>query len=400
MSPNGPVTGPVAIAGPILVAGGGIAGLTAALAFARHGFSVAVFERAPVLESAGAGLQLSPNATRILIDLGLGAALRAAAVRPEAVVLADARTLGERARVPLGAWGEKRWGAPYLVLRRADLQRALLDAVVLSRGITLLTGASVIGASSAGAALAFKEGSGMREVPGTLAVGADGVRSVMREALAPGSRAQATGLTAWRRTLTSAEAAAPGWAAILHAQHVTAFLHPRSHLVAYPMQGGAFNLVAFAPDEGAGGFDIARAFAGAALPLKAQMTSGAGWSPWPLSVAPALPAWTYPAPAALIGDAAHAMAPFAAQGAGMAIEDAATLAAAVAAGGPGALAHWESGRRERIARVQRRGRLNRMAWHASGPVALARNLALKLRSPEGLAADLDWLYGWKEEPGE
>ncbi|TIQ75105.1 MAG: salicylate hydroxylase, partial [Mesorhizobium sp.] len=119
---------------------------------------------------------------------------------------------------------------------------------------------------------------------------------------------------------------------------------------------------------------------------------------WPIhTVDQSLP-WTTPAGVALIGDAAHAMTPFAAQGAAMAIEDAATLADFVAASPAdrwGALAAWEKLRRPRIAKVSRRGAVNRLAWHAAGPVAVARNLFLKWRSPEMLAADLDWLYGWR-----
>ncbi|MBA3446706.1 MAG: FAD-dependent monooxygenase, partial [Pseudaminobacter sp.] len=113
----------------IIIAGAGIAGLTAALAFARRGFSATIFERAAQLQEVGAGLQLSPNATRILEKLGVLPGLLPAAVRPEAVILRDAGTLAELARVPLGSDAEKKWKAPYLVAHRADLQRALLARV-------------------------------------------------------------------------------------------------------------------------------------------------------------------------------------------------------------------------------------------------------------------------------
>ncbi len=126
----------------ILIAGAGIAGLTAALAFAQRGFAVDVFERAETLVEIGAGLQLSPNATRILDRLGVLDHLQRQAVRPDAVVIRRATTLAEVARVPLGDFAEQRWGAPYLVAHRADLQQALLTAVAANPQIRLTTGAA------------------------------------------------------------------------------------------------------------------------------------------------------------------------------------------------------------------------------------------------------------------
>jgi salicylate hydroxylase len=134
-------------------------------------------------------------------------------------------------------------------------------------------------------------------------------------------------------------------------------------------------------------------------PALARLAEEAGpWTAWPVHTVEQQPPWTSPDGIALIGDAAHAMTPFAAQGAAMAIEDAATLAAAVA-GAPAnhsqALVSWEAARKARIAMVARRGSLNQLAWHAAGPVALARDLVRKMRPGERLAADLDWLYGWR-----
>lgn len=402
--------------GPILVAGGGIAGLTGALAFAQQGFGVEVFERAERLEEAGAGIQLSPNATRILFSLGLSDALLAVAPRPEQVVLIDAKSLRELAHVPLGAWGEARWGAPYLTCRRADLQRILLEAVLADSRIAFKTGASVVGADLSGeSSRLILDDRAAEPASGAFLVAADGVHSTARKSLlrggggttstpsAPSRVAEPTftGLTAWRAVAD--EQLLSILSNILRADRVSAFLKPQAHLVAYPTGEGSFNLVAFAATHGQTGSTadadgFRQAFSDAAPVLKNLVEGISGWTAWPLLTAPEPMPWLFESRAALIGDAAHAMTPFAAQGAAMAIEDAATLAAAFAETDgslEARLTRWERLRRARIAQVVRRGKLNRLAWHATGPVAAARNLVLKLRSPEKLAADLDWLYGWR-----
>lgn len=383
---------------PILVAGAGIAGLTAALALARHGFAVRLFERYPALEEAGAGIQLSPNATRLLDRLGVLAPLRQSAATPEAVILRDAGTLRELARVPLGQAAEARWGAPYLATHRADLQRALLTRVEQEPAIELTTGAAVRGVSfdAAGMTATFSLSSGLDQpAKGALLVWADGVRSAVREAAGLGG-SRFSGLVAWRAMAENP----PESPASQNA--VTAFLHPGVHLVAYPLRGGAVvNLVAVTKgsEHRSSNSDAGQLYAmlrGMAPDLKVLVEAAGSWSAWPLHVSRPK-RWTDPRGLALIGDAAHAMTPFAAQGAAMAIEDAVVLADLMAADPhdlAAALARYEAARRPRLKRVARRGALNRLAWHASGPMALVRNAVLKMRSPESLAADMDWLYGW------
>ncbi len=392
----------------IIVAGAGIAGLTAALAFARRGFSVEIFERSESLVEVGAGLQLSPNATRILDRLGVLELLLPKAVRPQGVILRDARTLTELARVPLGATAEQRWRAPYLVVHRADLQAALLEAVSRQPAIRLTKGAELRGFSgdASGISASFRApGGAAADTNGLLLVGADGVWSSVR-GLVGGGNSQFHGELAWRTVIQSDSEAGQAFASFASHDAVNAFLHSGFHLIAYPVRGGAaFNLVAFTPGKAlaegwAGKADIAmlkRAMRHTA-PALARLAEDAGpWTAWPIHTVPSKSRWIAPG-VALIGDAAHAMTPFAAQGAAMAIEDADTLAAFVAARSgelDPALAAWEASRRPRVAAVARRGAFNHFAWQAWGPVALARNLVLKTRPPEKLAADLDWLYGWE-----
>ncbi|MDG4877588.1 FAD-dependent monooxygenase [Mesorhizobium sp. WSM4935] len=396
----------------IVIAGAGIAGLTAALAFAERGFPVRLFEQARQLEAAGAGVQLSPNATRILRRLGVLDRLLPNAIRPQAVVLKDARSLRELARVPLGEAAEKRWGAPYLVAHRADLQAALVAAVAERSDIELVTGARMTNVAidpQSVTATVESEGTATNIVGGLL-VAADGVWSSVRAGLARTAGFAASrfsGELAWRATVPAESAAGQTFAQIGATDCVTTFLHPGFHMVAYPVsKGSSFNLAAFTKGE-----RIAEGWSGHADPaiLSAAMRGTAAtlaklaalagpWTAFPIHTV-AQRRWTMPEGIALIGDAAHAMTPFAAQGAAMAIEDAATLANLVA-DFPGdqrqSLTVWENLRRPRVEKVLKRGALNRLAWHARGPVAVARNLVLATRPGEKLAADLDWLYGWEE----
>lgn len=391
----------------VVVAGAGIAGLTAAIAFARHGFGVRVFERSPVLEEVGAGLQLSPNATGILDRLGVLDLVSPSAVRPEAIVLRDAATLAERARVPLGAAAERRWKAPYLVAHRADLQSALLARATESPAIDIVTDAAVSGVEtqSGGNRVTLTHAGVVSHAQADLLVAADGVWSTSRRLVGPNEKSRFTGELAWRTTLSAEGDVGRHFAALSSPAMVTTYLHAGFHLVAYPIRAGAaINLAAFTPgnsiaEQWSGETDgnaLKRAMRGTAPALSSLIDEAGPWTVWPLHAVDQSRPWTSPSGIALIGDAAHAMTPFAAQGAAMAIEDAFTLADAVAAGPntADALSQWEMLRKSRVRKVARRGALNRLAWHASGPVALGRNLFLKFKSPESLATDMDWLYGW------
>ncbi|HEV7246805.1 MAG TPA: FAD-dependent monooxygenase [Shinella sp.] len=372
------------------IVGAGIAGLTAALALARKGIASHILEQAPALEEVGAGLQLSPNASRILAGLGLLDALSARWSEPDHIMLSSGSTLAPLASVPAGKAARTRWGAPYGVLPRAALQAVLLEAVRDEPLCTLATGQRI---ETVQDALAI--------APADVLIGADGVWSRLRQAVSGALPARYSGNVAWRFLVPYA--AAPSF---LNPRTVTAFLGPQAHLVAYPLaQTQAFNIVAIhqsaeAPPEGwsrsGDTATLLSAFSGWHNDIRRLLDDARAPLMWPLFECPD-GAWTDGRKTVLIGDAAHAMTPFAAQGAAMAIEDAALLAnrLAEATDTGQALRQFETTRRERVARVRSRGAFNRFAYHARGPIALARNLVLSLRGPESLAADLDWLYGYR-----
>jgi salicylate hydroxylase len=398
----------VAATRTIVIAGAGIGGLTAALAIAAKGFRVVVLEKAERLEEAGAGLQLSPNATRILIELGLKERLAARAVTPDAISIMSARSGSEIARLPLGEAAGLRAGAPYWVLHRADLQAALQAEVADNPDIELRLGCRFEDVVSGEDGVTIIQRSGVtREQESALAlIGADGVWSAVRHRLFPHIQPQFSGLIAWRGTLEASQL--PGE---ITSQRVQLWMGSNAHLVAYPISGGRrINMVAILPgtwnrpDWSADGdpSEITTAFTSRQWPAAARLKIGAveGWRKWALFTVSTGDNWSSGA-VTLLGDAAHAMLPFAAQGAGMAIEDAAVLAKCLAGGGdnvaaiPLALKRYAGLRRMRVARVQRMARVNGKIYHLSGAAALARDLVIRTLGSERMMGRQDWIYHWR-----
>lgn len=376
----------------VVVAGAGIGGLTAALTLAARGFSVRILEKADRLQEVGAGLQLSPNASRVLIDLGLGPRLSAVAITPDAVSIMTARSGGEVSRLPFAASE----GAPYWVMHRADLQAALLSVVRDHPKIDLRLGHQVAGFRLADDGAVVIPG----EAPALALIGADGVRSAVRQQLFPGVQPTFSGLVAWRGSIEKSR--------LPHAfpsRHVQLWMGPRAHLVAYPMSSGEqVNVVAIVPgrldEPNARPADILRHFSESRWPAPALAMIGAidEWRRWPLSMLPDGGVWNE-GPVALLGDAAHAMLPFAAQGAGMAIEDAAVLAQCLSeadrapAAVNAALARYAALRAPRVGRVQRTARQSGRIYHLQGPMALARDLTMRALGAR-LQARQNWIYDW------
>jgi len=387
----------------VLVAGAGIGGLTASLALAAKGFRIIVVEKAERLEEAGAGLQLSPNASRILIGLGLHSRLSARALIPDAVSIMSVRHGGEICRLPLGDAAAMD-GAPYWVMHRADLQASLLEQVRADPNIDLRLGTAFGDATTGndGVTIGLRAGPARIEETAWALIGADGVWSALRGQLFPQARPQFSGLIAWRGTVDAAQLPAE-----LRAPRVKLWMGPDAHLVVYPMSGGQqINVVAIVPGSASGpgwnepgdGEQIARQFAAAGWPEPARAMIGAigGWRKWALFTIPSLPAW-HGGAMALLGDAAHAMLPFAAQGAGMAIEDAAVLAQCLgeSADAGAALARYTHLRRERVARVQRLAQRNGQIYHLKGAAAAARDLVIRMMGPQRMLKRQDWIYSWR-----
>lgn len=396
--------------GPVVVAGAGIGGLTAALMLARRGISVTVLEKRTALVEAGAGIQLSPNASRVLIELGLGAALGRRAVEPDELSirrLKDGRILGG---MPLGRAVRERHGAPYWVILRADLHGVLLDAARAEPGLQLLVGRRVTGVRDGEdhAEVTFETGSNGRQALRTpLLIGADGVWSALRNVVGDGDEPRFRDFEAWRCVVP--RALVPG---SLAASQSVAWLGAGAHIVHYPVSGGeAWNIVVIARARSAAegwGQPMERARLDALLAtlrapgladLRALLIAGENWRLW--SLHDALPAvrWSL-RHATLLGDAAHPVLPFLAQGGALAIEDAAVLVRALAAhpgDTPGALAAYEDKRYPRARRLMEESRANGRAFHFSGPIGLVRDLLVRRWSGERFAARYDWLYGWKPD---
>lgn len=388
----------------IIVAGAGIGGLTTALALARKDFRVVLIDKAHRLEETGAGLQLSPNVTRILIALGLGDRLERLVVPIDAI-----RVRSQRNRpivdIPLGQEAELQFGSPYWVIHRADLQTTLLEAAQAHPDIAIELDRPVDSFVSHADGVTVRCGRDgtMIERHGIALIGADGVWSTLRERLGTETPPRFAGRTAWRATLP-ARMLDPEY----RQRTVHLWLGGNTHLVAYPVKGGeAVNLVAIAKDDTATlGWSTKSARAEVlahfsrwfwSQDVRDILALPEGWLRWPLYDHAPLSAWGS-GRMTLLGDAAHPMLPFLAQGAGMAIEDGFVLADCLAEGHDdveAALRRYEGLRAPRTARVQRGARLNDTLYHFRWPASLVRNLALRAMGGKRLLGRYDWIYDWR-----
>ena len=387
---------------PVLIAGGGIGGLTAAIALDREGIESHILERSTFAEESGAGIQLGPNATRILQRLGVLDALNPQTFRPEAVWLFDGRNGDKLATVPLGDLAEKRYGAPYITTHRADLHEALRTVAAACAHVSLTSEFTVADIRDEDGVSVT--GSNGETQHGSLLVGADGLWSTVRGWVAPGLAPSFTGATALRSLMPRDALPEPFSAPI-----VGLWLGPRSHLVHYPVRGGdAVNVVAVTEqgdkqegwNRSAEKETVLSNFARWSDAPLGLMDAAPSWRAWSLFRLPALPHWSRGA-TVLLGDAAHPVLPYLAQGAGLAIEDAAKLAELLGANRAQpshAFQAYEALRRPRATRVQQASKRLGRAYHMGdgflGEVFRAtRNTILGLRSETATLRGFDWLYG-------
>ena len=388
----------------ILIAGGGIGGLAAALACTRAGTEVSLFERAAAFAEVGAGVQLSPNVVRVLHNWGLKQALDAVVSVPPQLQIRSAVTGVELGVLRLGDTIQARYGAPYLTIQRSDLHHVLL-AELMRRDqapLSLNSELASFSQSEEGVTLRLVDG---RAVQGDALVGADGGFSAVRQQLLNDGVPTPTGQLAYRTLV--AQSSLP---AHLRSQHVTAWLGPHLHVVQYPVRRGEYlNVVAIVHgpltgdladwDHSANAPQLQRLMASTAPALQELMAAIPFWRLWGLSIRPPMAGALEQAKGrvALLGDAAHPMLPYLAQGAGMAIEDALVLSQVLHDAGPATgetipdrLARYASQRWQRNARVQARAIRNGKIFHATGPMRLGRNAAMKVLGERLL--DVPWLY--------
>ncbi|PLS20474.1 salicylate 1-monooxygenase [Amylibacter cionae] len=380
------------------IAGAGIGGLTAALALARQGVEVCVFEQAPALGEVGAGLQLSPNAMKVLTNLGLQEAVNEVAFAPQYARIRDGKSGRDLAVLPLKDQCEKVYGAPYLHVHRADLHKILEEAAG-QQGVRVKTGSTVTGYTDVGLLA-----NGVEQVA-DLNIGADGIRSAITAQMHPQFGPRFTGQLAWRGTVPTADL--PDG---LIPPDATVWVGRGSHVVTYYLRGGKLvNFVAVEerddwqnPDWRVQGdpADLLARFSGWHGDIHTLLGAARSTHLWALFDRPELPDWS-DGSTGLLGDACHPTLPFMAQGAAMAIEDACVLTRCLTQGSPsaaGALQHYTRIRKPRTARLQSRARNNAALFHLDGPfhgVVARAKLKVAGSLPDRLGLrPFDSIYGY------
>ncbi len=385
---------------PVAIAGGGIGGLAAALALAQRGIPSIVCERRSAFLEDGAGIQIGPNGSRILQQLGVGDAMREIAATPDGLSVRDGASARELTRLPLGAWMQQRHGAPYWTAHRKDLHAAIVARVEQHELIALRFSTDVSTWLETDVSVEAVTSRAER-ISAQALIAADGLWSRLRHQVSPCTPPTPTGKSAFRCVVQ--RSAVPAGIA---PDDVSIWLAAGAHAVHYPVRRGREIALVLIVDDARAETkwsaeiapDLARdPVARLAAPLRKLLNAGTDWRKWSLHTSASLPNWSK-GRVALLGDAAHPVLPFLAQGAALALEDAVALTAALApqCGDVAArLADYSAARRPRAARVATASARNGRIYHVSGPLALARNAALSGLPPSRLMAGYDWLYGWK-----
>lgn len=400
----------------VLIAGGGIAGMAAGVALTREGWKASVLERAAEFSEVGAGVQLGPNVTRILQAWGLGDAIQRVAAFPLSLHARSMVTGDVLASLPVKD-AVKHYGAPYVTLHRADLHSLLLAAAA-DQGVAVEGDAVVqrVTQASDGVSMEVFHRGDLQQHTGAVAIAADGVWSPLRQQLLGDGLPAFTGHIAYRALVAQADLPLH-----LRSQDVSVWMGAHAHVVSYPVRGGAYlNVVCLAEgqllDDDANHLqalqtwnvqkskaqtlaELHHALREACAPLRDLISACNDWRLWPLCGRPAMRGAHehVQGRVALVGDAAHPMLPYLAQGAGMAMEDAAALASNLSNATKDdvlqRLQAFAQARWQRNARVQARAVRNGKIFHAQGPLRLGRDIGLRLMGARLM--DVPWLYGYR-----
>jgi 2-polyprenyl-6-methoxyphenol hydroxylase-like FAD-dependent oxidoreductase len=385
---------------PVLVAGGGIGGLAAALALVRRGFRVQVFEQSAEIGEIGAGIQLGPNAFHACDALGVGDELRARAVYTDYLVMHDAVDESLVARIETGEAFRRRFGNPYAVIHRADIHRALFDGAVQTGRVEFFAATRIerVEQDRAGPSVTVVDQNG-KHWTGQALVGADGVKSVVR-AQYVGDPARVTGHVVYRAVVDDSE-----FPPDLKWNAASIWVGPKCHLVHYPLRGGKqYNLVVtfhsrqqeqWGVSDGSKQ-EVESYFQGICGKARQLIDLPRSWRRWATADKDPIASWVF-GRATLLGDSAHPTTQYMAQGGCMALEDAVTLGEALRVSDDDwdqALPLYQRSRVTRTARIVLSGREMGRLFHVEGVERLVRNSLWQGRSQERYYDALEWLYGW------
>jgi salicylate hydroxylase len=383
----------------VLVAGGGIGGLAAALALAQQGFEVKVLEQASQIGEIGAGMQLGPNAFHAFDALGVGEQARSRAVYTDYMVMHDALDEYQVGHIPTGAAFRKRFGNPYAVIHRVDAHTALLEGVKAQGQVELHTNTAVQTIEQDDEHVSVIDQHGQRH-QGHALVAADGVKSVVRAQLV-GDPHRVTGHVVYRAVVDKAD-----FPPELQWNAASIWVGPNCHLVHYPLRGGVqYNVVVtfhsreveeWGVTEGSAE-EVQSYFKDICPKARQLIDLPKSWKRWATADRDPVSQWTY-GRTTLLGDAAHPTTQYLAQGAGMAIEDAVTLREALKAHGNDVHQGFDLYQRSRITRTARIVLASRemgRIYHAKGVERLVRNDLWRGRTPERFYDAMEWLYGWR-----
>lgn len=385
---------------PVLIAGGGIGGLAAALALVRQGFAVQVFEQTPEIGEIGAGIQLGPNAFHAFDALGIGDKARGRAVYTDYMVMHDALDESQVGRIETGEAFRQRFGNPYAVIHRADIHGSLLEGAVETGRVEFFTSTRIekIEQDEVNKTVTAIDQNGRRWL-GQALIGADGGKSVVR-AQYVNDPPRVTGHVVYRAVVDKAD-----FPEDLRWNAASLWAGPKCHLVHYPLRGGEqYNVVVtfhsrqpetWGVTEGSKE-EVESYFQGICPKARQLIELPKSWKRWATADREPIDTWVF-GHATLLGDAAHPTTQYMAQGACMAMEDAVTLGEALRASGndwQAALPLYQKSRVTRTARIVLSGREMGRLYHAAGVERLVRNSLWKGRSQARFYDAIEWLYSW------